>query len=109
MRAQIVPMAVALLTVACQNSPGPPVAEAQTTPLRSPSVAKVQTIEVRHVVATPTLQPKTAGVPVASVGKVAPDFTLPAYYRGKFTSVKLSSYRGKWVLLCFYPGDFTFV
>jgi peroxiredoxin (alkyl hydroperoxide reductase subunit C) len=45
----------------------------------------------------------------ARVGQKAPDFQAPAYYRGKFTSVKLSDYLGKWVLLCFYPGDFTFV
>ncbi|RPH62685.1 MAG: peroxiredoxin [Burkholderiales bacterium] len=45
----------------------------------------------------------------ARVGQKAPDFTAPAYYRGKFTNVKLSDYAGKWVMLCFYPGDFTFV
>ncbi len=45
----------------------------------------------------------------ARVGQKAPDFTAPAYYQGKFTTVKLSDYLGKWVLLCFYPGDFTFV
>jgi peroxiredoxin (alkyl hydroperoxide reductase subunit C) len=45
----------------------------------------------------------------ARVGQKAPDFQAPAYYQGKFTSVKLSDYLGKWVLLCFYPGDFTFV
>lgn len=43
------------------------------------------------------------------VGQKAPDFTAPAYHKGKFTSVKLSDYLGKWVVLCFYPGDFTFV
>jgi peroxiredoxin (alkyl hydroperoxide reductase subunit C) len=43
------------------------------------------------------------------VGKAAPDFTAPAFVQGKFTSVKLSDYLGKWVVLCFYPGDFTFV
>ena len=43
------------------------------------------------------------------VGKKAPDFTAPAYHKGKFISVKLSEYMGKWVVLCFYPGDFTFV
>jgi hypothetical protein len=43
------------------------------------------------------------------VGQKAPDFTAPAYYRGKFTTVKLSDYAGRWILLCFYPGDFTFV
>jgi len=43
------------------------------------------------------------------VGGKAPDFQAPAYHQGKFTSVKLSDHLGKWVLLCFYPGDFTFV
>lgn len=43
------------------------------------------------------------------VGQNAPDFSAPAYYRGKFTSVKRSDFAGKWVMLCFYPGDFTFV
>jgi len=43
------------------------------------------------------------------VGKKAPDFMAPAYHKGKFVNVKLSDYLGKWVLLCFYPGDFTFV
>lgn len=45
----------------------------------------------------------------AFVGRAAPDFQAPAYYKGEFTSVKLSDYLGKWVLVCFYPGDFTFV
>jgi len=43
------------------------------------------------------------------VGKKAPDFVAPAYYEGKFVNVKLSEYLNKWVILCFYPGDFTFV
>jgi len=43
------------------------------------------------------------------VGKKAPDFSAPAYYQGKFVNIKLSEYLGKWTLLCFYPGDFTFV
>ena len=46
---------------------------------------------------------------MAKVGGKAPDFQAPAYYRGKFINVKLSDYLGKWVLICFYPGDFTFV
>jgi len=44
-----------------------------------------------------------------TVGGKAPDFEAPAYFKGEFTSVKLADYLGKWVLLCFYPGDFTFV
>jgi len=43
------------------------------------------------------------------VGGKAPDFAAPAYHKGVFTEVKLSDHLGKWVLLCFYPGDFTFV
>jgi len=43
------------------------------------------------------------------VGQKAPDFTAPAYKNGDFVNVKLSDYLGKWVVLCFYPGDFTFV
>jgi hypothetical protein len=45
----------------------------------------------------------------ARVGQKAPDFNAPAYYRGGFTNIRLSDYAGKWILLCFYPGDFTFV
>ncbi len=43
------------------------------------------------------------------VGKKAPDFIAPAYQDGKFFSIQLSEYLGRWVVLCFYPGDFTFV
>lgn len=43
------------------------------------------------------------------VGKQAPDFIAPAYHKGEFTSIKLSDHLGKWVVLCLYPGDFTFV
>jgi hypothetical protein len=45
----------------------------------------------------------------ARVGQKAPDFSAPSYYQGGFTPIKLSDFAGKWVLLCFYPGDFTFV
>lgn len=64
----------------------------------------------------PSIQPQTQPETkkevqsmTARVGHKAPDFTAPAYYRGGFTTVKLSDYLGKWVFLCFYPGDFTFV
>jgi alkyl hydroperoxide reductase subunit AhpC len=45
----------------------------------------------------------------AQVGKPAPDFEVSAYVDGRFRNVRLSDYKGKWVALCFYPGDFTFV
>jgi peroxiredoxin (alkyl hydroperoxide reductase subunit C) len=46
---------------------------------------------------------------VARAGGKAPDFAGNAYDAGGFRQVKLSDYAGKWVVLCFYPGDFTFV
>ena len=45
----------------------------------------------------------------AHVGQKAPDFNAPAYFQGSFANIQLSDYFGKWILLCFYPGDFTFV
>lgn len=52
---------------------------------------------------------KEANPPMVKVGKPAPDFTAPAFLNGKFMNVSLSEFKGKWVILCFYPGDFTFV
>lgn len=45
----------------------------------------------------------------ARVGQPAPDFEAAAFVDGGFKNIKLSDYRGRWVVLCFYPGDFTFV
>ena len=51
-----------------------------------------------------------AKMTVARTGKEAVDFEATAYVPGKgFQNIKLSDYRGQWVVLCFYPGDFTFV
>ena len=47
---------------------------------------------------------------VARVGKEAIDFEANAFVAGVgFQPVKLSAHKGKWIVLCFYPGDFTFV
>jgi peroxiredoxin (alkyl hydroperoxide reductase subunit C) len=43
------------------------------------------------------------------VGKPAPEFTTRAYMGGRIQELRLADYRGQWVLLYFYPGDFTFV
>jgi peroxiredoxin (alkyl hydroperoxide reductase subunit C) len=62
--------------------------------------------------APPTLAtqpPQEARKMLARVGKQAPDFEATAYVNGGFANVKLSDYKGQWVVLCFYPGDFTFV
>jgi peroxiredoxin (alkyl hydroperoxide reductase subunit C) len=50
-----------------------------------------------------------AVIMTVQVGRPAPDFEAAAFISGGFQNVKLSHYRGKWVMLCFYPGDFTFV
>ena len=42
-------------------------------------------------------------------GQAAPDFEAQALIGGGFQKVKLSGYRGRWVVLFFYPADFTFV
>ena len=64
---------------------------------------------VLESLSTPTPSVQKEIVMTARVGQKAPDFTAPAYYKGTFTTVKLSDFAGKWVLVCFYPGDFTFV
>ncbi|MGD1715024.1 peroxiredoxin [Hydrocoleum sp. CS-953] len=43
------------------------------------------------------------------VGQEAPDFTATAVVDQEFETIKLSDYRGKYVVLFFYPLDFTFV
>lgn len=43
------------------------------------------------------------------VGQKAPDFTAEAVIGKEFKNVTLSQYRGKYVVLFFYPLDFTFV
>ena len=58
---------------------------------------------------SPTIPEAKKEMTMIQVGKKAPDFEAPAYHKGEFTSVKLSEHLGKWVVLCFYPGDFTFV
>ncbi len=55
------------------------------------------------------MEEKEMKMETAKVGSKAPDFRAPAYYQGEFTEVSLSDYLGDWLLLCFYPGDFTFV
>ena len=77
--------------VGCARPTGGPVGATQTP---SEDSAPVPAEKERHMI---------------MVGQKAPDFEAPAYHKGAFTSVKLSDYLGKWVVLCCYPGDFTFV
>jgi alkyl hydroperoxide reductase subunit AhpC len=46
---------------------------------------------------------------VAQVQKPAPEFTATAVVGTEFKQLTLSQYRGQYVILFFYPLDFTFV
>jgi peroxiredoxin (alkyl hydroperoxide reductase subunit C) len=68
------------------------------------------------VAAAATDAPSTTASPVkeaemlARVGREAIDFEANAYIEGVgLQPVRLADHRGKWIVLCFYPGDFTFV
>ena len=43
------------------------------------------------------------------INHAAPDFSVEAYHNDAVTKVSLGDYKGKWVILFFYPADFTFV
>ncbi len=43
------------------------------------------------------------------INEKAPDFEADAYYKGGMKKINLSDYKGKWVVLVFYPADFTFI
>ncbi len=73
-------------------------------PARGPIVPKSGPQE------TKTAAPVEVRQMFVRVGQEAPDFEANAFVAGKgFQPIKLSDYKGKWVVLCFYPGDFTFV
>ncbi|MBK7705659.1 MAG: peroxiredoxin [Acidobacteria bacterium] len=61
--------------------------------------------------ATGTATENVNEVAFAKVGKPAPDFNLPSTKNLETLkeNVKLSDYKGKWLILMFYPLDFTFV
>lgn len=43
------------------------------------------------------------------IGEKFPDFELDAFYNKEIKKVKLSDYKGKWLVFIFYPADFTFI
>lgn len=46
---------------------------------------------------------------MVQIGEKVEDFTADAYHEDKIKKVKLSDYKGKWVVMLFYPADFTFI
>jgi peroxiredoxin (alkyl hydroperoxide reductase subunit C) len=45
----------------------------------------------------------------AQIGHVIPDAEAKAFHNEEIKEIKLADYRGKWLVLFFYPADFTFV
>ncbi len=43
------------------------------------------------------------------IGQTIPEFELEAYHEDDIKKIKLSDYRGKWLVMLFYPADFTFI
>jgi alkyl hydroperoxide reductase subunit AhpC len=64
---------------------------------------------MRTPAASRPITPQESVIMAARVQKEAPDFTATAVVNEEFKQLKLSDYRGKYVVLFFYPLDFTFV
>lgn len=46
---------------------------------------------------------------IVRIGEEVPDFSVKAFHNGEFKSINLSDYKGKWLILAFYPADFTYI
>ncbi len=46
---------------------------------------------------------------MVKIGQKITDFELKAYQNDDIKTIKLSDYKGKWLILLFYPADFTFI
>ena len=46
---------------------------------------------------------------MVQVGQKAPEFSSEAYVKGEIKKISLGDFKGKWIVLFFYPRDFTFV
>ena len=46
---------------------------------------------------------------MARIGEKIGGGSYQSFHREQITNVDFSTYRGKWIVLMFYPGDFTFI
>jgi len=74
-----------------------------TTPIKENNPEKKEDKEIKSIEKEETMSC------LAKVGAKAPDFTTTAYFKGDFQEFKLSDNFGSWIMLCFFPADFTFV
>lgn len=79
------------------------------SPCIDPTGRKEKEKKKKQTTKQETVEEVTTVQKQASVGGEAPDFEATALIDGDFEDVKLSDYAGQWVVLCFFPADFTFV
>ena len=48
-------------------------------------------------------------IKIVKIGHKVEDFELEAFHNNEVKKVKLSNLKGKWIVLVFYPADFTFI
>ena len=90
----------------------PPLARAHAVPAstrRWPGLTPPLPLVSRSRPARATRAVTTRAVAAPLVGNPAPDFSAEAVFDQEFVNINLSDYRGKYVVLFFYPLDFTFV
>lgn len=46
---------------------------------------------------------------MVKIGEKIPDFEAEAFHNNETKKIRLSDYAGKWLILVFYPADFTFI
>jgi alkyl hydroperoxide reductase subunit AhpC len=80
-----------------------------------PAVFSISSSTSRRFASSPTSTPIPSpspfiySGPLSLVQRPAPDFSATAVINKEFKAISLSQYRGRWVVLFFYPLDFTFV
>ncbi len=52
---------------------------------------------------------ETETISPLTIGQVVPDFEFEYFQDESFRKMKFSDLKGKWVVVVFYPADFTFV
>ncbi|BFU96968.1 MAG: hypothetical protein NTNFB02_36900 [Nitrospira sp.] len=49
------------------------------------------------------------GADMPMIGQLIPGGSVACYHQDRIEQISLQSYRGRWVVLVFYPGDFSFI
>ena len=75
----------------------------------SPSLSRTFASPASSTPSAPAVSPLIYSGPLPLVQQRAPDFSATAVVNKDFKPITMSQYKGKWVILFFYPLDFTFV